>query len=369
MVASEDMGVIEQQIAEWIRTFVAFPDRKLGKCVKVRLRHLSVERKPQGDIRDFPVRLEDGAEDEIDPLIHAIAEAAQSDADQMKAGLQQYAIYASYSNEPNYQPRRVFRVAASEEEFERDIAPSEPATEKGLVAQTMRHQEVTMKTFVMSLGTLITTQQRENQRLVEQNEKFAQQQVDMMLLVQDTIDNSHNRRLKEREADNHLAMKESVVGKLEALVPVIINRIAGKPVLPEVDKSFMLMGSLLESLSEEQQAQLLGGLTDAQRITLAEVLSEYEQKKSKAMRAPMSASPLAHQNRLPPPNSPSRELSVLDPPVPTPPEIMSMKERVASVVESPSPDPKIRKLEADAQAFADRFRSTLQSKKPTNGEK
>ncbi len=369
MVASEDRGVVEQQISEWIRVHVAFPDRKLGKCSKVVLRHLNIERKPQGDVHSFPVHLEDGAEDEIDPLIHSIAEAAQSDADQMKAGIQQYAIYAYYSGETNYVPRRVFRVASTEEEFERDLSPSEPATEKGLVAQTMRHQEVTMKTFVMSLGTLISTQQRENQRLAEQNEKFAQQQVDMMLLVQDTIDNSHNRRLKEREADNHLAMKESVVGKLEALVPVIINRIAGKPVLPEVDKSFMLMGSLLESLSEEQQAQLLGGLTDAQRITLAEVLSEYEQKKSKAMRAPMSASPLAHQNRLPPPNAPSRELAVIDPPsVPTPPEIMSMKERVASV-ESPSPDPKIRKLEADAQAFADRFRSTLQSKKPTTGEK
>jgi hypothetical protein len=228
----------------------------------------------------------------------------------------------------------------------------------------MRHQEITMKTMMLGIGNVITTQQRENQRLAEMNEKFAQQQVDFMVLLQDTIDNSHGRRLKEKEAENQLAMKESVVSKLEALVPVIINRIAGKPILPEVDKSFMITGALLESLSDEQQATLLNSLTDAQRITLAELLSEYEQKKSRQQRPPMSIASNAHPNQLPPPQSTDL---VQEDFVPTPSEVMSRSERVEST-KTPSTDPKIRQLETDAQAFSDRFRSFMQPKKPTEGK-
>ena len=220
----------------------------------------------------------------------------------------------------------------------------------------MRHMEAIMRHATVAAGMQQQTMQRELQRLSDQNEKFSQQQVDFMLLLQDTMNDAHSRRLKEKESETSLAMKEAVLSKLEALVPVIINKIAGKSVLPEEDQSFMLMSSLLEGMSEEQQSSFYNSLTDAQRMTLSTILAAYEQKKSKWIEG-QKKSVLGRQNALPPP-SPGTALATTNPmPVPT---TMSIRDRIDSIP-TESSDPDLRKLEADAAAFTNRFRAALKS--------
>src|SRR5271157_4778302 len=94
---TDDLGLLELQIAPWINKTIVHAEKKLhGTCNKVVLRHLNVERKPQGDVQAFPVRLEEGMEDEIAPLINQIAAKAQQDTDDMNQGLQLYALYAYF---------------------------------------------------------------------------------------------------------------------------------------------------------------------------------------------------------------------------------------------------------------------------------
>lgn len=348
-VDTEELGQIRSQIEDWVKKNVAFPDVKMhGKCTKVVLKHLTVDRKVQGDVKSFPVRLEEGSEDELLPLLLGISEAAQRDADSLSQGLQRYAIFAYYLQDAKYSPRKVFTVNPStEEEIERGADPTEPPTEKGLVSQTMRHLEAVMRTVTVSTSTMMTAQVGEIRRLTELNERFMSQQVDFMVLLQDTLDRSHRRRLEERDEEANLAMKESAMSKIEALVPVIINRLAGKTVLPEEDRSFMLMSALLENLSDEQQASLMKTLSDDQKMVLAEVLAAYEQKKSKW---------LSGQKKLVVGEAAKepREVPALPAAVPLP-TTMSLKERIAlSPVESP--DPHVRRLEADARSFTDRMR-------------
>ena len=368
----ESKGVIELQIQSWLRKTVAFADKIHGKCNKIVLKHLSIDKKPQGDVHAFPVRIEDGAEDELDPLIGAIIDAAQKDANDLNQGLQLYSLYAYFPEDQGYVPRKIFRVASSDEEIDRDVAPSEPPNEKGLVSQTMRHLESVMKTMTMSMGYLMQSQQAENRRLSEMNQKFAEQQVDMMMLLQDTTDHAHQRRIKEKEAEVNLAVKESALSKLEALVPVIINKIAGGQVLPEEDRSMILMGSLLEGLSHDQQRTLLGNLTDAQRILFAEVLAEYEKKKSKfAEKQKQPNRAMGHKNELPPPPPGQKQISGETDDSQAPqaiPMFMSVSERLANPQPNEDRDPVFRKLEDDTAAFAKRFRENLAPKKPTSGE-
>jgi hypothetical protein len=137
---ADDKGMIEQQIATWIRKQVVVKNEVHGPCNKIILRHLNIEKKNQGDVGSFPIRLDPESE-EIDPIINAIIESAQKDADDMNQGVQNYAIYAYFPQDASYVPRKIFRVAAANEEFERDVNPSEPPTEKGLVSQLMRHNE------------------------------------------------------------------------------------------------------------------------------------------------------------------------------------------------------------------------------------
>jgi hypothetical protein len=362
-----ELGLIEQQIQGWVRENVLYPEKKLhGTCDHVMLRHVNVERKPQGDVKAFPVRLEEGAEDDgLIPLLHKIAEAAQGDADDMNQGVQSYALYAYYPAHKGYVPRRFFRVAPSDVEIQRDLAPSEPPTEKGLVAQMQRHVEAIMRTSTIANGHLFQTMQNEMRRLAEMNEKFATQQIDFMVLTQDLIDNSHGRRLKEKDAETNLAMKESALSKIEALVPVILNRLAGKQILPEENRSLMLMAALMENMSEAQQLQFYGSLNDPQKMALAEILAEYEKGKSRLHRDNPVVK-IGAKNELPPAKKNNADEGVLVDPSEVRPmsSALVLSERLRLPI-GPSSDPKIQQLEGDAQTFASRFRDMLGTAKKT----
>lgn len=150
------------------------------------------------------------------------------------------------------------------------------------------------------------------------------------------------------------------MSKLSALLPVIINRVAGRPVLPEEDKSFMLMSALLENLSDEQQQAFFDQLTAAQRMTLAEIMSEYEKRKSKWLEGQKKVI-LGKKNELPTSASaetalaikPSKTSEVIEPALPT---AQSLKSRMTSSTDKTT-DPVLANLEADADAFTNRFKS------------
>lgn len=367
-----ERGLIEQQIELWIRQNIAFPDKKLhGSCDHVVLRHVGVDRKFTGDVKSISVRLDEGAEDEgVEPLLHKIAEAAQTDTDDLNSGVQSYAVCAYYREDKNYVPRKYFRVAPSDVEIQRDLAPSEPPNEKGITSQLMRHLEATQRTATVATGHLFQTLQGELRRLAETNEKYAEQQIDFLVLMQDLLDNAHGRRLKERDGEAHLAMKESALSKLETLMPFIINRIAGKTILPEEDRSLMLMASLLENLDDNQQTAFYQSLKDPQRVALAEILSVYEQRKSKWLEGEKRLVTLGSKNELPPAQPGSGGAKTTDILVPESkvqpmPTALNLRERLR-LSAGPSDDHKIQQIEKDAQAFSNRFRDML---KPTTGEK
>ena len=245
-------GLIEQQIADWIREHVAVAVAGRGRCKRLVLRQMSLESKPQGDVNSFNIPQDEGLAGETDMLVNRIVDAAQRDANDFEGGVQKYALFAYYSDDPNYVPRKIFRVAA-DDEVTRDLSPSEPPTEKGLVSQVMRHLEAVMRTSTVSTGVVIENMTRQLRDHQEAKKVTDKQTIDLMLLVQANINEAHRRRLDERKEEMEMGIKEGLFEQLKVAVPIILNRISGKPLLPEQDKSFMLMAALLENLRPEQQ--------------------------------------------------------------------------------------------------------------------
>jgi hypothetical protein len=370
---SADQNMIAQQISEWLRRQIILRDKDHGDCSRIQLRHLNVERQIQGDVASIPVKLDHGSED-LEPLLNSICSTAQRDADDLNAGVQNYAIYAFFPQDLNYLPRKVFRVAGVNEAFERELTPSEPPTEKGIVSQLMRHTENIMKTQTVSTGYIVGTLQRENQRQSEMLEKFSQQQIDFMLLLQETMDTAHGRRLKEKAEEVNLAMRQDVIEKLGSLVPVVINRIAGKTVMPIQDPAFNLMGTLLESLDDEQQLAFLNSLKPNQKPLFAEMLSEYEKRKAAASgdQPNFIQQSIGRKNELPaaqPDNSTRQsDNSDLLTSHPNTPQLARFKTIADRLRENPkliSSDPVIQEIERKARDFANRFRDQLQPPNPT----
>lgn len=354
-----ERGTIEKMIEPWFRRNVAFPDvKRHGRCDLLTLRHLNLSKQPQGDVGTFPVKLEEGAEGEFSNILAEVADAAQQDADDVNQGVQTYALYAQFPQDKNYVPRKVFRVAARDVETERDLSPSEPADARGLVAQTMRHLEVTQRTATVVTTELLRYQQQQIERLAAMNEKFSEQQIDFLVLVQDLLDKRHERRLNERDHETGLALKESALTKLDVLLPIIVNRLAGKQVLPEDNASLMLMGSLLENLDDQQQLAILGNLTDAQKMAFAEVIANYEKQKGKWLRGQKKIV-LGTENSLVPTKEPGDSSSPL-------PTSMTLRERMT--LPSKSEDPLIQKIEEDGERFGSHFLDLIKKPTTNNGD-
>ena len=356
----DDKGLIEQQITDWVREHVVISKPGFGRCRKLILRHLSIENKPQGDVQAFNIPNDEGLVGEIEMIVNKIVDAAQRNANDYASGMQKYALYAYYPDDQSYVPHKIFKVSAEDESDMGDLSPSEPPNEKGLTAQLMRHNEAIMKTAIMQSTFVFQIMQRETARLSDKDERNEKQRLDMILLQQETLNDAHARRLSERKEEGDIALREGVFEQLKVLMPIIANRVAGKQIFPEEDKSFLLMATLLENLTDEQQAFFRDSLNPAQTAVLAEILEAYEKKKEAFVSGKRDKPPglLGQKNAFPPPRGQQGEL----PPLPEgsktekPMRLFSrLSERIAADPDTASSDPKLRKLEEQAAQFASRF--------------
>lgn len=278
-------GLIESQIKDWVRRHVCAVSKDYGRCKKVMLRHLNLERKPAGDVHTINIASDPANEgtEIADRVINEIADHALRDANDMKSGVQTYGIYAYYTNDPNYAPRKIFRAAA-DEEFDPESGPSEPPTEKGLISQLMRHNEINSKNSLVAMGYIIQTFQKEIEQQRHMNQKFMDQQVENAMILQEVMNDAHKRRLEEKKTELEMSVVEGVFEHLKVVLPIVANKIAGKDIVPSaMPRELYLFASLLENLSEQQQTVLRDMLNPQQIALLAELLGMYEKKKSKLL--------------------------------------------------------------------------------------
>lgn len=283
---TDSRGLIEASIKEWIRRNVCTFDKERGRCSKLVVRHLTIDKKPDADVHTVNIPGDPSVEgtEVADRVILDVAESAQRDANDL-GGLQTYAVYAYYSIDKTYVPRKIFRVSA-EDEIEREReGTTEPATEKGLLSQLMRHNENNNRNSLVAMGYILQTFQKELKESREQNKVFMNQQIDMTLLVQEVLDGAAKRRLEEKQAEIQVSVIEGVFEHLKVGLPVLINRLAGKEIFPaKMDRELYMMATLFEGLAPEQQAELTSMLRPEQLSVLAELLGMYEERKHKFLK-------------------------------------------------------------------------------------
>lgn len=277
------VGLIENSIKDWVRQQVCLVDADHGRCKKIVVRHLNIENKATGDVHTINI-VSDPAmpgPEIADKVIMEICEAAQRDADDLKAGVQKYGIYAYFTKSASYAPRKIFRTAA-EEDFDPNGGPSEPPTDKGIIVQLMRHNETNMKNSMVGMGYILQTFQKEIKEQREENRQYRNQQIDLIVLTQEVMNDAHKRRLEEKKAEIEISMIEGVFEHLKVALPLLVNKLANKEVFaPKMDSELYMLASFLENLTEEQQNFLRNKLSPQQLAQLAELLGAYEARKAK----------------------------------------------------------------------------------------
>jgi hypothetical protein len=366
----ENKALIEQQISDWLREHVVVTRPGLGRCRKLIIRHMSIDNKPQGDVTNISVPQDEGLVGEIDMIVNKIVDSAQRNANDYASGVQKYALYAYYTDDQQYVPYKIFRLAAEDESGQGDLSPSEPPTTAGITSQLMRHNEAVFRTSTMTTSYQFSIFEKLLNRMSEKEERSDQQRMDMVLLMQETINEAHTRRLNERKEEMRMALQEGIFEQLKVVMPIIANRIAGKQIFPEEDKSFLLMATFLENLKPEQQAFLRDSLDPPQIAILGEILAEYEKKKeafTTGKKSKDTSTLLSHaqvpgsmQSGFAPDMAPG---SPDGPPKPMR-LFAKLSERVNSDADAISEDEKLKKFEEIGMQSMSRFAGFLTPKKP-----
>jgi hypothetical protein len=334
----EGAEYVESQIDDFLRRAL-LPSRAKGvRCSSLKLDHLNVERKVDGTVTTFPVTQEDVVD--LTAIRMRIGQSAQGDADSLAAGMQQYQLTAKFSDGSS--ERKVFRVSASDQVFENSGGSSEPPTEKGLTTMLMRHLEVINRQAALTMGGLLNQLREENMRLSRSNEAMLARQLDMAVLVEDTLNDSSKRRIEEKKAESQNAMVSDSFKAIMSLLPIVANKLMGKEILPQASREYLLIGSLFESMDAEQQEFLKSRLRPQQMAILAEILGIYDDQK-KTFSNPTQALIQGDKSLE---NQESRSVS----------------DRLASATQTD--DPVLKSLEQSANRFHGRLKSLTESDKP-----
>jgi len=267
----------KKKFESWLKKQLFIERRSEGRCKSFVLRNANPGklRAETHDVETVDIGDTSPPVDKLNELVEDIAntilEAGDNDAEGL-GGVQRYVVHAYYEHSDKPVSRYTFRIMGEEEEGETDDFDNEPATSKGQTAQAMRHAEAFAKIMTGAFGQAQQILLRTNARQSEQIEKFMETHMTIIELVSNLNDHKAARDLETRKQDYAEKMKEKLGEKLFPLLPVIANRIAGRPVLPGTHPQQMMLKAFSESLTKEQMNGLMQVLNPEQVITVVEMM-------------------------------------------------------------------------------------------------
>ena len=191
-------------------------------------------------------------------------------------GTQLFYLYAFYgdSNEPR--ARRSFRVNNSDVDF--GYGTSEPPTPQGQLMQAMRHAESSHQFSFRHTQFLIEKYAQLAERLMNQNNMLAKENVDAMEVAKVTI---LQQAQFQKEQILEAAKKQERV-ELMKMLPPVINRAVGEEVFPQSFADTKLVEAMLSKL-DEKTIQLLASVLPPELMRLvAARAAQYHEEKNRA---------------------------------------------------------------------------------------
>lgn len=188
-------------------------------------------------------------------------------------GRQQFVIFACYLPSNRKEPFPFGKLGESE--FEKGLA-TEPANERGFMAQMMRHNEAMARITTQHQIEIFDKLVKTIEITSSMNERLLEENAEVIVAVKNMV--------IEKAADEFTKKKELLEyqrttaerAKLLQLAPVVINKAAlaltGKELIPVQNMAVDVLKNLADTLTEDQVKGLAGILTPEQLTQLAPVL-------------------------------------------------------------------------------------------------
>lgn len=280
MAEEDEINAVSTRLEAWVTANIWKNKEELGDCKRLVLRHLALGGKADSVVHTIKLSNDDHFEPSAAGAIsNTFAKEAVSDATGLGTGIQRYALFAYFAKDPHVaSARHPFMVAGAEDdEHNRNM---EPANEKGLVHQLMRHNEINSKNSMVAMGYMFQTQQKQMARLSDAQDTMMEKYWDMIGLITEIQDVKEERAIRINESNANMEVKKQIGKKLEVLLPIVVNKITGKETFPEaISPATMSMSALMESMTDEQIKIMLKTMTSDQQILLMDIRDKISKAK------------------------------------------------------------------------------------------
>lgn len=281
-----------------------------GKVKRFVITHLTKAAKLNGDVGFVPVDAESTTSD-VDNIINEIETMINADADGFSQKEEQrYIIRPTFANASFESSHRcIVKVQPVREQTDSDIEDessiASPDTTNAMVASSlMRHNENLMRLNVgmptQLLGQaqkVISRQQDTIDDLHEKLFKHAEERLKTFALMEDLLTRRHLRELASAESAQKMQLAEEALSQVKLLAPMVVNKLAGKSVLPQASTpAEMMLKEFMKSLTREQFEKMLAPLDPQQQFPLLLMYQEFikqqeAEEAKKAEKKPSSPPP------------------------------------------------------------------------------
>lgn len=239
-----------------------------GPLERIEIRHIHADGN-EGRAGSFSGDKISGKGVSPESIADEIVEDIEEDA-RLFAGVQAYAVLFFKPGERDYTRRKMVEVRGAADKLSSAIEKSEPATEKGSTAMTMRHLE-TRHTEVTQRERLVAQQSEALiARLGSMVERMADAFPRILEAEQTLLDRKEERKLEIRRAEKQDKLVEHGVTKLMMLGAPLLQKLLPGQAGQAVAQDAMLI-NLMASLTPEQIQSFAATLSPEQQANFVEL--------------------------------------------------------------------------------------------------
>lgn len=258
--------IIESFLEETLaRTDVPGRLRKLVVC------HVIKGNKLGDEIRAMSVP-DEPAEEWRAQTAAKIAEQAAAEAVALSSGVQRYVVQALFEGDDKPRGRTIITAAGADEDT--DALDTEGPDEQGLVTQAMAHTRFFAQLASHSSMRQVQTLQASVDKLTKENEELRSERLKSLRTFEEIMTARHERELEIMRETSKAKMLQETADKIGLLIPVAINHIAGRKLLPENAPERLMVQAFAQRLTPEKLQRLAssGAFDEAELVAFLNIM-------------------------------------------------------------------------------------------------
>lgn len=143
-----------------------------------------------------------------------------------------------------------------------------------ITAQQFRHNEVILQAALGGFERSQKSLVQQNAQLLDRVERLEAERAEWIKAAEELTTQKHIRDVASRELALKEKNSERLFGQIKLLAPGVLNRIAGKQIVPQADPEVAMFGAFIESLEAPQMHAIMATLSPEQRFVVFELLEK-----------------------------------------------------------------------------------------------